>query len=248
MSISEFAPEDVSEMTIESLLDSLSLGVMRDNIIHQIKGSIDSQQNFLSIVIEKFENIIRDVDDSDIERELKLEIVSFCQNLIGEIVKEYDLSFDDYYEESMECIEMLSVLYNFFILRKKEYVTSFLIAYIQSNKQALMDSFNASADDKALTDVTAMSNKKKNIQKDNVWILSNVNTIINFIASVDIDVSEFLNTINDGDFYISKFVDYVDEDRIGGDFVSRYIRDMIDDYSSANSTEIRNSVRLAFMV
>lgn len=248
MSISEFAPEDIFEMTVESLLDSLSLGVMKDNIIHQITGSIDSQQNFLSIVIEKFENIIRDVSDNDVEREIKLEIVSFCQNLIGEIVKEYDLIFDDYYEESMECVEMLSVLYNFFILRKKEYVTNFLITYIQSNKQSLMEYLGANTDDKALVDVTAMSNKKKNIQKDNVWILSNVNAIIKFIVSADIDVSEFLSMINDGDFYISKLVDYVNEDRINGNFVSRYINDMVDDYSSVNSTEIRNSVRLAFMV
>lgn len=248
MSISEFATEDVSVMTAESLLDSLSLGVMKDNIIHQIKGSIDSQQNFLSIVIEKFENIIRDVDDNDISKELKTEIASFCQSLIGEIVNEYNLIFDDYYEGSMECVEILSVLYNFFILRKKEYVTSFLIAYIQTYKQSLMDSFEINSDDNSVADVTAISNKKKNIQKDNIWILSNVNAIINFIASADIELSEFLNTINDGDFYISKLIDYVEEDKIGGDFISRYIKDMVNDYSSTNSTEIRNSVRLAFMV
>lgn len=244
---SEFAPEDVSEMTVESLLDSLSLGIMRDNIIHQIKGSIDSQQNFLSIVIEKFENIIQNVVDDDISRELKIEISDFCKGLIVEIANQYNLIFDDHYETSMEYVEMLSVLYNFFILRKKEYVTNFLIEYIRENRQHLMDSFGTDGDDKPLTDITTVSNKKKNIQKDNIWILSNVNAIINFITSVDIGFSEFLNTINDGDFYISKLIDYVDESRVGGDVVSRYIGDMTNDYSSPHSTEIRNSVRLAFM-
>lgn len=247
MSISEFAPEDVSEMTVESLLDSLSLGVMRDNIIHQIKGSIDSQQNFLSIVIEKFENIIQNVDDDSVARELKVEISDFCKNLITEISNQYNLIFDDYYETSMEYVEMLSVLYNFFILRKKEYVTNFLIEYIRNNKQHLMDSFGSDEEDKPLADITTVSNKKKNIQKDNVWILSNVNAIINFITTVDIEFTEFLNTINDGDFYISKLIDYVDDCKIGGDIVSQYIGNMTNDYSSPHSTEIRNSVRLAFM-
>lgn len=247
MSISEFAQEDVSEMTVESLLDSLSLGVMRDNISNQINGSIDSQQNFLSIVIEKFENIIQDVTDGDISRELNIEISDFCKSLVEEIASQYDLIFDDYYDASMEYVEILSVLYNFFILRKKEYVTNFLIEYIRGNKQHLMSSFGSDGEEKPLVDITTVSNKKKNIQKENVWVLSNVNAIINFISSLDIEFIDFLNMINDGDFYISKLIDYVEESRIGGDVVSRYIKDMTNDYSSPHSTEIRNSVRLAFM-
>lgn len=249
MAITEFAPEEVSEMSVETLLDSLSLGVMRDNIIHQIHGSIDSQQNFLSIVIEKFNDIIQNVDDSEIARELNQEIALFCQKLINEIVQEYGLMFDNYYDGSMECVEMLSVLYNFFVLKRKECVTNFLITYIQENRQYLMDSIESISDEKSNTmDITTISNKKKNIQKDNVWVLSNISSIINFINAVNVDFSELLSLINDGDYYISKLVDYVDEGRIGGDITAKYVGELTSDYSSSDSTEIRNSVRLAFMV
>lgn len=246
--LDEFSPEDIPDTPVEMLLDSLGLGVMRNNISQQIKGAISSQQNFLSIVIEKFERIDQNIEDNDARREIQLEIISFCKNLILEIVGEYNLFYDDNPEDSKEVIEILSVLYNFFVLRNKENVCNFLVNYIKENKNILMNSIGDGNEvDNAISDITTISYEKKNIPEDHIWLLSHVNAIIDFICRLDIEPVEFLSTINDGDFYIERLLEYFEEDRIGGDFVLKYINDIVDDYSSSKSTETRNSVRVALL-
>lgn len=242
----EFIPDDIADTPVEMLLDSLSLGVMKDNMIQQISGNVSSQQNFLSIVIEKFEKILESVEDPDVSREIKQEIVEFCRELISIIVDEYGLFYDEDYTGSMDCVEILSTLYSFFVLRNKEYATEFLINYIQQNKQRLMEDLRDPEEEKNI-DITTVSNKKKNLQKDNVWILSNIEMITNYIVNQDISAEQFLYAVNDGDYYIVRLIEYFEEDKLGGDFVSQYLSKVVGDYSSDTATEIRNNVRLAFM-
>ena len=238
-------PIDISEMTVESLLGSLGLDVMKDNMEQQIHGTIESQQNFLSIVVAKFNDIIVNTSDNDTLRQIKEEMIDFCRDLINQIISEYNLYFDADYntEGSMEYIEILSVLYNFFVLGVKQNVIRYLIGHIENNKNEIINTLGLTT---KILDITTIANKKKNINKENICILSNVDKVINFIANVDIDPFEFLNEINDGDYYTVKLIEYMQSNIVGGNFVNQYITRMIDDYSSPNSTEVRNSVRLAF--
>ena len=180
--IIEFDPEDIPNTPVEVLLDSLSLGVMRNNISQQIKGVISSQQNFLSIVIEKFEQIDKNIEDNDARREIQYEIIDFCRGLILEITDLYNLGYDDDLGDSKKVVEILSVLYNFFVLRSKEFVCSFFINYIQREKSTLIKSVEefGSIDEK-VSDITTISNEKKNVSSENIWILSHIDSIINFI-------------------------------------------------------------------
>ena len=247
MSLEEFSTEEIPYMSVEALLDSLDLAVMKDNMIQQIKRKVSSQQNFLSVVIEKFEKIDKNVNDNDTRREITYEIIDFCREIILVLVDEYGMFYDDNYGNSKDVIEVLGVLYNFFVLRVKSHVSEFLISYIQKNKTPIMTSIEEKLPEEKTIDITTISNEKKNISKDNVWILSHIDSIINFVSSVDISPDEFLETINDGDFYIEKLIEYFAEDKLGGDFVSQYIRNIVDDYSSDVATEVRNTVRLAFL-
>lgn len=241
--MTEFSSEDIQMASAEALLDSLSLGVMKNNISQQIKGTISSQQNFLSIVIEKFEMIDKNVEDPDIRREIRYEIIDFCRDLIMEIVDTYGLYYDDDYGDS-DRVELLCILYNFFVLRGKEFVCTFFINYIQQNKNSLMEAICEKS--QIDMDVTTISNEKKNFQKDNIWIVSHINTVIDFIISRGVEPDEFLRVINDGDYYVDTLLSYYSQDIIGGDFTSVYMEKYVDDYNSEYSTEVRNDIRLAF--
>lgn len=244
----EFSPEDIPDITVEELLDSLTLGVMRDSISQQIQGIIPSQQNFLSIVTEKFTIIDNNVVDPDIKREVSYEMVDFCRSLVLEIVDLYGLCYQDDHGESKRIIDILNVLYNFFILRAEEFIGNFLIRYIEKNKeQLLQDVVVYASDAPTIESVTTKSNEKKSISKDNIWLLSHMDSVINYIASLQIDPIEFLEIINDGDYYIEQLISYYEEDLLMGDFSAQYIKRFVDEYESERSTEIRNTVRLAFI-
>lgn len=240
----DFAPEDIPDISAEQLLDSLTLGVMRNNIVQQIRGKVSTQQNFLSIVIEKFEIIEKNVENPDILREIQYEIIDFCRGLILEITDFYNLAYDDDYGTSKQVIEIISVLYNFFIARGEEFVRTFFINYIQNNRTRLLKEIGVTT---STEDVTSLSSAKKNVQTENIQLLQNMDAIINFVAGNYIDPFEFIQTIDDGDFYISKLKEYLTDDIIIGDFANQYIMQFTDDYSSEQSTNIRNQIRAAFI-
>ena len=240
----EFYPDEIPSISAEELLDSLTLGVMKNNISQQITGSVESQQNFLSVVIEKFKIIEDNITDPDIKREIQYEIIDFCRELILEIVEFYGLFYNDEFGSSMRVVEILSVLYNFFIIRGEEFICTFFINYIQENRQRLLKELDISEE---LNNITTISSNKKNIQQSNIIIISNINSIINFIMTNYIEPTEFMEVINDGDFYIETLLGYFQEDTINGDFVNQYITQYLGDESSVKSMELRNKILSAFM-
>lgn len=62
-----------------------------------------------------------------------------------------------------------------------------------------------------------------------------------------IEPTEFMEVINDGDFYIETLLGYFQEDTINGDFVNQYITQYLGDESSVKSMELRNKILSAFM-
>ena len=246
--LTEFNPEDIPDTPVEVLLDSLSLGVMRSNISQQIKGAISSQQNFLSVVIDKFEQIDQNIEDPDVQREIQMEIIDFCHGLILEITDLYNLGFDDSYSNSKKLIEILTVLYSFFVLRSKEFVCSFFKNYIQKEKNHLIELVGKFGDiDEKVSDVTSISYEKKKISKENTWVISHMDTIINFIMSNEIDPLDFIETINDGDYYITQLYEYFLDGIICGNFTNQYIANYMDEYNAKDCIEIRNEIRLSFL-
>lgn len=241
----EFSPKDIPNTPIESLLDSLNLGVMRDNISQQINGIISTQQNFLSIVLEKFNTIETNTEDGEVLREIKYDVIDFCKGLIQEIVEHYDLFYMDDIGQSLEVINVLSILYNFFILRGKELITTFFTEYIKVNKYQLIESLRDEEDSPhSSDDITTLSNKKKNVSNDIVWIVSHIDTVVDFICSAGTSPEEFIQLVNDGDFYVAKMKEYFEDGTLGGDFTRQFIYDFIDESNSEYCTDIRNDIRL----
>lgn len=240
------SPEGSVELELESLLESLSLDLMKDNISRQIQYESSSTTDFLSTIISKFRVILEmdGIDDDDM-REVRFQMVEFCDELITEISGHYELFMTELPDDYDTKIEILETLYNFFVLNRFSNVEKFLINYINKNKSELIEALGI--DDKS-KDITSMSNKKKNITRENVCILSSMTEIINHIRSnIHIGELEFINTINDGEYYADKLGEYYTNAEIAGNFTSILLNEVLDDaYDSNELARIRNDIRIAF--
>lgn len=228
------------------LLDTLSLDLMKDCIKQQIDQTfIESiQTDFFSIVRGKYDLIIDDETiEPEVKTDIKYEMIQFCGDLINILDDRFNLCINDSFE-SLSTIECFDTLYEFFVINRTNYITEFFKNYIEVNKQSLITTLGYDEKEK---DVTSISNRKKNLDKNNVMVVSHINEIINFIISTDVSPKTFLDTIDDGDVIIESMLDMLEDRYINGDFVNNYVCKVIGDYSNDQTSTIRNNLRFNFI-
>ena len=232
---------ELDSRSVEDLLDSLSLDIMKDNIKQQIYEESDSRRDFLDTVLTKFRFIISNGDfDEDVRDTINGEINDFCNDIIDYIVGRYELMYE---EQPSSILEVAETLYKFFVIQKESNVKEFFIRYIDENKQSIVDGLGLEKG----TDVMSLASSHKTDDVNDIKIISNVDAVMNYIVSLRISTEEFLEILScDGEYYASKFKDFVDSDILNGNFVSEYLTDVINDYDSIYSTNIRNELRMYF--
>ena len=235
---------ETDDQDIGELLESLSLDIMKDNITNQINGQLESTRDFLSIVISKFEEMQETIPDGDVLRNVKYEIHEFCYDLAVQIASHYGLAFNFPNEDGMEIIEILESMYYFFICNRENNVQEFFIRYIEANKESIIETLGLI--DKT-GDITTNANRKKNIDRQNIPILSNIDDIVEFVGyNAGVSLFDFLNIIDDGEYYMNNVIDYFNNNFLIGEFVTQYISEVINDDDGQNSTIIRNNIRISF--
>lgn len=237
---------ETESLDTESLLSSLSLDLITDNIMCQINNQTSSTTDFLDTIKLKFNAIVEsDAIDDDDKSNLKYDMVEFCSRLIGEISNVYNIAVNMVSDDYQSALKLLDTLYNFFILNKFSNVEKFLINYIKANKMNLIDTLDI--DDKS-KDITSIANRKKNIDKYDVCILSCVSEIVDFIVNGNfVEPEEFIGYIDDGEIYISYMRDYYADMTISGNFANMLLHSVLSDgYDGSELTRIRNSIRTAF--
>ena len=245
-----FNSEDLSDLNnvtnLDDLLNPLGLSLTTDNIRKQVRNETSSTLNFLEEVRSKFDNfLVEDSIEEEDKTEIKLQMIDFCEDLIQQIVDEYGLFLNVISDDYETLLSILDTLYNFFILNRYQNVENFIIQYIEINKAPLADSIET--DDK-IRDVTTISNRKKNFDPLDVFVLSHIHEIINFIKNSNVvDSLEFIETINDGELYIDKIANLFTEGTLYGNFVPKLLQVVLgDEYDSNEATRIRNSIRTSF--
>lgn len=234
-------PMDVREQSMDMMLESLSLDIVQGNIEGQIDGSLSPNRDFLSIVISKYNTIKNNTVSEDDMRLLQGELIDFSNNLIDRIKDHYNLFINLADDDSMECLELLSVLYTFFVTNHEFYARTFLLEYIRINKVNIIDTMGIGGKS---TDVTTQAFKKKNLNRNDVAILANINPVIDFVSDeAGVTPDEFLSYVNDGDYYINEMIGYIQGCVIGGDFVETYLDEVVDDRCSNSALRIRNDIR-----
>lgn len=236
---------NIGRTSTESLLESLSLEIMETCIRDQICGERSSDRDFLGTVINKFNAIVEN-GEMDTVRSIKNEILDWTNRLILTIVHEYNLGYNNPGEESLEDLDILESLYHFFVLNRKEYVKEFFINYIEINKRQLIDMMGIGGRG---SDVTTIANRRKNINTLNIPILSNIAEVIHYIINnVPIDPDTFLDTVDDGEVYISNVKYYFDCGILAGDFFFKYVEDEVGNYTDEVSGELRTAIRMKLSV
>ena len=115
--------------------------------------------------------------------------------------------------------------------------------YIGNNKQELIETLGFVERGK---DIVTMSNRKKNLDKDNVALLSNINAVIDFITTSGIiDCNTFMDTIDDGEYHLANLKELYGDGTLIGDFVPVLFRLVIgEEYDNGEFARIRNSIRV----
>ena len=238
--IDELCVEDIPTQTTDSLLESLSLDIMEESIRDQITLNVNPNRDFLGTIIDKFNAIVENAD-ADSVRGIKQEMLEWCNRLISTIVNEYELGYNNPGEESLDCIDILESLYHFFVLDRRRNTKNFFIKYIEINKKEIIDAMCLTNKG---TDITTIANKKKNISKDNISILSNLTEVIEFImSSAGVSSTGFIDLVDEGDLYTSNVSYYFDTDMLAGDFFLKYIEEEVGGYTTDISTDLRTSIR-----
>lgn len=231
--------EEMAGQSIEEILDSLSLELMRDNIYQQIYEELPPSRDFMSIVLNKFNFIIENGEfDDDIKAAVNAEITDFCNKVIDYIVDKFDLAYNEVEGSEREIAE---TLYQFFVVRRPENTKTFVMQYIEENKSAIVEQLGLEKG----SDVVCASLSKKAIDPDNVKIIANVDAVINYIIDLHMPAEEFLEVISvDGEYYASCLVGYMEEQTILGDFASDYMGGILNEYDSDYASQIRNDIRI----
>lgn len=238
--IDDLCVDDISTQSTDSLLESLSLEIMETSIKDQINGERSSDRDFLSTVIDKFEAITNNADTDSI-RGISNEIIDWSNRLILAIVHEYNLGYNNPGDDSLENLDILESLYNFFVLDRKRYTKEFFIKYIDINKKQIIDSMGIGGRG---TDITTIANRRKNINKLNVPILSNLTEVISYIINnTDVDSDEFLNIVDEGELYTSNVKYYFDTGMLVGNFFLKYVEEEVGSYTDEVSGELRTAIR-----
>lgn len=237
--IEELDVESIATQSTDSLLEQLSLPIMETSIRNQISSTSNTSRDFLDTVLRKFRAIDENAD-TDSVRGIRSEMVDWAESLILAIVHQYDLGYDNPNEDSLESLDILEALYHFFVLERRENTTAFFIQYIDVHKKEIAEQMNLNT---RSGDITTMANKKKNVPKYNVPILSNLDEVIKFIANSGVSAEEFLELIDDGNYYTALVHQYFDDGMLVGDFFSSYIENELGIYGEDTSMELRSAIR-----
>ena len=230
----------------DSLLAALSLDVIKENIELQIDGSFESSLNFLGIVTDKFNEILQyDRIDEEDKREIKEQVIDFCDDLTSTISNKFDLGINMIFDDYENRLNLLFVLYDFFVLEEYDNVISFLKKYISANKNDLVESLNLPDEDGS--DITTIANKKLGMDTAQVAILSHMDDIIEFIRRGDfITAEEFLSMIKESDS-AEKMLSYYEESVIIGNFVPVLLNEILgSDYQQGSVSKVRGDLRVYF--
>lgn len=236
-------PKDYENEDIEDILDQLSFETVKLNIENQIRGDLESNRDFLSMVISKMETIISSLSSEEVKRQIIDEFTSFCNDLSRMIVNKFDLACSLVTDDDYVSSDILQVLYGFFVQNQYLYAKQFFCNYIRENAEALITSLGLSLDS---GDITTAANRKKIEDNETATIISNIDSVIEYVMySASVTPMEFLDTIDDGDVCIAAMIEYFKAYEICGNFVTQYLEEVVGDSCSDRALEIRNDIRIA---
>lgn len=235
---------ETDSVEIQSLMDALSLDMMRDNITNQVYAETPSNTDFLEIVLDKFNVILTEesVDESD-RSEIKNQMIDFCDDLVATICDRFNLGVNVLSDDYESHVRVLSALYDVLVIHRYDFVQQFFIGYIKANSSMLISSLGL---DDSGKDIATIAYKKKNISREDVMTLSHIGDIIMYITNNGLaDCDEFLAFASSGESSICDLTSFYEDGTICGDFTNELLSTVVGvGYDSTNFTNLRNDIRI----
>lgn len=234
----DYSPNDIDS---DRFLSDIPVSLMKENIKAQFKDPLENRKkDHISTFISMF-NYSKDnydvYEDEDLDNTIELKDEFYAY--IIELFRIYlGIGFNDFEDLSDdEQNELIHYTYRFFIINIKKNFVCLILNYIEKHRDEYFD------DDKK-RDVTTLTFKREVTDPADVYILSNLATIINEILAEDIDVDDFFDNCDDNDYCLeTRFVSkQFDEFRLTGNFVKKYIEMLDKDFISSIESKVRNRI------
>lgn len=166
---------------IASLIDN---DFFMESIKEQIFDGLDcSTTDYLREFEIKVRNIVEKYDENDYS-----DVLQFQQDLhhyiIDWIGKKYDIDIN--YEEE-EVLRIAKQLYQFFVMDLKDAVLSFLVSFIRENYKSILNNI-----DDEMLNLSSMDPEKPKNEQYEIILISNLGTVVEFIAGSGITFEEFI--------------------------------------------------------
>ncbi len=232
---------DARNYSVQSLLEYLSLEVVGLNIEQQIHGTLESDRDFLTPALQRYEFFRANKTDASDIKGLDDEIINFCARVIGAISDQFEIHVDPVTDNSLDYLEIADTLYTFFILNREEFVTNYLLHYISKDGLKIVEAMDLGQNS---SDLSTQAYKKSGIDKDMVSIIANINAIIDYIVSEDdFPPMEFINLVKNGETCVDVLAEYYQTYVVCGSFGREYL-DIVADRTTEQSLRIRNNIRV----
>ena len=212
---------------IDELLSDLPLDLLRENIKEQIENPLSTTTNYLNTVLEKYELLKNNFSENpDTLSQLNGYMDDFFQFIIDTLNNTLNLGINPNLQHE-ELYKMSDALYNYFVINYRKNIVKFFYTFIKNNKRLLSDQYEKMGKKK---DVTTLNYKKQLKNKDDVIILSNIPSIIDFIRDLNTRAEDFVSLTASDNTFDGRYVKYLmQHGEITGDFVDTYLNIIFDD-------------------
>lgn len=240
--------EIINVFDVERVLGDLPIDIIKENILSQIDDPLTFSTNQADQV---YDTLTEAMDEFGHIDEYKGEIYElkddFSIFLIREIDKKFNLGVDIENLSDYEIHDIARNCYDFFIVNLRDNLTRFVSNYIYSNKLSISEEFG---EEYKKRDVTTTNMKKLTKNKDDIIILSNTSSIINYVLNLEYQPEEFMSLASeDGEYVSSCITEYVNSFKIAGNFVADVLNelkfthnDTIDEIAASIILDIKDSI------
>lgn len=215
-----YEPASMNEAS--DLLADLPFDLIMANISEQIDDPMINHVNYVDTIIDKCELCKESLShDPESISKIDSELTKFFIEIMNKLNAKFNLCIDVNELATYNDIAKVGrVLYEYFIIRYTKNISKYVINYIKHHKSEFIDYYG----DKVQKDVTTLAHKKNVDNPDDLIIISNLASIVNYILTLDIEPYEFVDLSGGkNNFNCATIKELINNNLLIGDFVEPYI-------------------------
>jgi len=221
--------EPITSVELDNLVAELPFDLLRESIYEQINNPLSTNVDYIDSITEKADEF-RDIygDNEEIIEGIDNAMNDFFINILSKLSDRFNLDLDlTSIANRSDIVDIGQALYEYFILRYTKNITKYISKYINTHKKEFTNYYA----DKNKKDVSTLVYKKQFKNPDDLTIISNLSSIINYIISLEMENEEFIElSAGKNNYNASVVKDLINEDILNGDFVRTYIDLCTDEY------------------